>query len=149
MKLIITFFILSHSFLASFAQSVMVLDDVDGTYYLSNEERGIKKKLGQLVENNGTRMLALAACEKCPPAIYTYQEQDSKRLGVPVFFNTMGLYVIAYDKDSFVTVWVTNQLGKGVWSSFNFSNFYSKDASKAKQMTKNKIETYAIEISKK
>ncbi len=137
------------------AQQNIPTEDMNGTYQLLVAERGAanggttKKKLIQFGENNGTKLLAIAACEKCMPAVYTYQEEDSKRLNIPVFFNSSGLYVFGYDEDSLVAVLVTSKLGDGEWAGFSFSNFYSKSETKAKTMTKEKVETYAISLSKK
>ena len=137
----------------AFAQQEITPETVNGTYHLFMEERGVsgptKTKLIQFGENNGTKLLAIAACEKCMPAIYTYQEKDSKRLGVSVFFNSTGLYVFEYDADSFVIVMATSKLGDSPWSKFAFSNLYSKTKSKANSITKTEIEAYAIKLSKK
>lgn len=67
------------------AQTEKPTSKIDGTYYLLESESGInnqqtKTKLFQLAENNGLRMLAIAACEKCVPAIYTYKREDSESL---------------------------------------------------------------------
>lgn len=137
------------------AQQNISTENMNGVYHLLVAERGAanggttNEKLIQFGENNGTKLLAIAACEKCMPAVYTYQEDDSKRLGMPVFFNSSGLYVLEYDEDSLVTVLVTNKLGDGEWTDFSFSNFYSKNEAKVNAMTKEKIEAYAISISKK
>ncbi len=134
------------------AQQEITPETVNETYHLFMEERGVsgptKTKFIEFGENNGTKLLAIAACEKCMPAIYTYQENDSKRLGVSVFFNSTGLYVFQYDMDSFVIVMATSKLGDSAWSKFAFSNFYSKTKSKADSITKAEIEAYAIKLSK-
>jgi hypothetical protein len=136
----------------AFAQQDVTPETVNGTYHLFMAERGVsgptKTKLIQFGENNGVKLLAIAACEKCMPAVYTYQEEESKRLGVSVFFNSAGLYVFGYDKDSFVTVLVTSKLGNKSWVNFAFSNFYSKTKSNVDSITKAKIEAYAIKLSK-
>lgn len=134
-----------------FAQQEITPEAINGTYHLFMEERGVsgptKTKLIQFGENNGTKLLAIAACEKCMPAIYTYQEAESEQIGIPVFFNSTGLYVFGYDTDSFVTVMVTSKLGDKTWANFAFSNFYSKSKSKVETITKSKIEAYAIKLS--
>ncbi len=138
-----------------FAQENNSTKNKSGTYYLLESERfGVnvektKTKLFQFGENKGTKLLAIAACEKCIPAVYTYQEADSNKLGVPVYFNSSGFYIIGYNENSFVNVLVTSKLGDKVWSSFSFSNFYSKNITTVNNMTKEKIETYAIELSEK
>lgn len=150
MKQVISLFLmLSVSFL--FAQEEVPTEALNGTYHLLFPERDVENKTKriQFGENNGTKLLAIAACEKCMPAIYSYQESDSKQLGVPVFFNSTGLYVIAYDKDSFINVLVTNKLGDKEWKQFAFSNFYSKNKAVVNTMTKAKIEAYAVQLSKR
>lgn len=136
------------------AQDALPTETINGEYHLLEAERGVNNqptqtKLFEFGEKNGVKLLGVAACEKCMPAVYTYQEKDSKRLGVPVFFNSTGLYALSYDKDSFVIVMVTSKIENGNWSKFLFSNFYSKDKSKVTGMTKAKAETYAASLSKK
>ena len=91
-KLIISFIFLVNTNLL-FSQHEMPSKDNSGTYYLLEAEKGInnkptKTKLFQFgeKEENGAQLLAIAACEKCMPAVYTYQAAQSKRLGIPVFF---------------------------------------------------------------
>ena len=100
---------------------------------------------------NGSKTIVTAACERgCTPIAYKYQDEPSTTLGIKVYFSRMGLYLMEYDNNSFISVLPTdNLLGKGVWNKFAFSNFYSSDASKVKTMSKLKIEAYAIEMSKK
>lgn len=124
----------------------------NGTYYLLEPERGVnnkqtKEKIVQFGENNGTKLLAIAPCEKCMPAVYTYQEKESKTYKKPIFFNSYGLYVLPYDEESFVIVQVTSKLGSGKWSKFAFSNFYSKNKSKIAKLTKQKVEDFARAFS--
>lgn len=137
------------------AQKGIPTKAINGTYYLLEAERGAldggttKTKLIEFGENNGTKLLAIAACKKCIPAVYTYQPEVSKKLGKAIFFNSSGLYVIQYDDESFINVLVTNRLGDAPWTRFMFSNFYSKNKSTVATMTKEKIEEYARSISKK
>lgn len=126
----------------------------NGTYYLLEAERGAnnkptKEKIVQFGENNGTKLLAIAACEKCIPAVYTYQEKDSKTYKKPIFFNSFGLYVLPFDEESFVIVQVTSKLGSGKWNKFTFLNFYSRNKSKVAEMTKQKVEDFARAFSTK
>ena len=152
MKYLYTLLLFFVTFLIS-AQNETPTEAINGKYHLLEAERGVsgptKIKFIEFGENNGTKLLAVAACEKCMPAIYTYKEEDSKRLGVPVFFNSSGLYVFGYDKDSFVIVLVTSMLGDKPWESFAFSNLYTKNAVTAKMIGKDKIEAYAKALSKK
>ena len=136
------------------AQNAKLVERFNGTYHLLEAERGInnkptKTKLVQFGKNNNAQLLAIAACEKCLPAVYTYQEKESETYKMPLFLNSMGLYVIPFDKESFVIVLVDKKLGDGNWSKFGFSNFYSKNKGTVSKMTKQKIEKFAIEFSKK
>lgn len=136
------------------AQNKDLTAQFNGKYHLLEAERGTKNKptktkVVQFGKNNGTELLAIAACEKCMPAVYTFQKNESKKYGTPIFFNSMGLYVITFDEESFVIVLVDKKIGDGNWSKFAFSNFYSKNKMKVDKMTKQKIEEYAIDISKK
>ena len=90
-----------------FSQADKTTTAINGTYYMLESERGLnnqptKTKLVQLVENNGVQMLAIAACEKCIPAIYTYKAEDSETLDRHTYFNSMGIFVTQYDNESFV-----------------------------------------------
>ena len=114
------------------------------TYYLMEAERGgvTKVKLEE-GENNGTKIMAING------AMYTYQDEPSSTLGIKVYYTSAGLYVIQHDDNSWVSVMPGKELGREVFDKFGFSNFYSTDAAKAKEMTKVKVEAYAIEMSKK
>ncbi|MDO1501447.1 hypothetical protein Q2T40_15030 [Winogradskyella maritima] len=101
-----------------------------------------KDKVIQLVENNGMLMLAVAACEKCFPALYTYKSDLSKQFGKSVFNNSMGFYAVSYDGNSFVVFLPSLSAEK----DFEFSNFYSKETSKLKFLTKKKVEEYATKL---
>lgn len=115
--------------------------DIDGTYHLLFEEKGIKTKFIQLVEKNNATMLLVASCEKCFPAMYQYRPEESKRVESPVFY-TMGIFIIKYDEESFIAV--APSLKEDV--DFAFSNFYSKNKATLKTMTKEKIETFANKL---
>ena len=150
MKIIISFLLFYN---LSIGQH-MLNDEYNGTYNLLEAERGINNKptnskIFEFGEHNNLKLLAIAACKKCIPAVYTYQEEESKKLDIPVYFNSMGIYIIGYDNESFVAVLVTNKLGDGEWNNFSFANFYSKSKLKTATMNKEKISNYAKEISKK
>lgn len=154
MKIFLISFLLLTSTTLLFCQHEMPSTKNNGSYSLLEPERGINNKptstkLFEFGKNNGTNLLAIAACEKCMPALYTYQEAQSKRLGIPVFFNKMGLYVFGYKNNSFVIVLVSSELGKKAWTKFSFINFYSKNKSEVASITKSEIEQYVIELSKK
>lgn len=119
---------------------------VNGLYHLFTPEKGpsgkTDKMLIELAENNGTKMLTVAACEKCYPAIYTYKPELSKQFGKPVFYNSSGIHVLKYDDDSFIICMVAISIEK----DFNYINFYSKNKSKVDSMSISKMEKYASQI---
>ena len=154
MKTFLISFLLLTSTDLLFSQHEIPSNKNNGSYYLLEPERGINNKptntkLFEFGDNNGTSLLAIAACEKCVPAVYTYQDAQSKRLGIPVFFNKMGFYIFGYKTNSFVIVLVSSELGKKPWSNFSFINFYSKNKSQMATVTKAEIKQYVIDISKK
>lgn len=121
-------------------------DSINGIYHLLKQEKGpsgkTNKMLIELAENNGTKMLAVAACEKCYPAIYTYKPELSKQFGKPVFYNSSGIHVLKYDNDSFIICMAAISIDK----DFNYINFYSKSKSKVEAMTTKQMEAYANKI---
>lgn len=129
-----------------FSQSVNPSKEINGKYHLLDAERGVKTKIFEYGAHNGTKLLLVASCKKCIPAVYKYQENDSKEVGVPIFYNSIGLFMFGYDKDSFVMVMPSNK-SDGDWASFSFSNFYSKDQSKVNSMTKENIKEYIRQLS--
>lgn len=120
------------SLLTVFAVQAVELtpEKVNGIYQLAIPERsagGQTQKLQlEFGEMNGQKMMATQACPRCPAAGYKMQEEESKELGRPVFFNSMGIYIIAYDENTFVSVMADGQLGKKVWSKITYANVYSK-----------------------
>lgn len=131
-----------------------ILSGKDG-YHLLEAERSpkggtTKTLIIQEGDDKGQRVMVSKACsDGCTPLVYRHQEEPSKTLGVPVFFNSAGMYLIGYDAESFVVIMPTTQLGKAPFEKFRFSNFYSKNSGTVKTMTKVKAEAYAIEMSKK
>lgn len=126
-----------------FSQSAEPTEEINGKYYLMDAERGIgskmtKEKLFQYGVWGEDKVLVVAACEKCSPAMYKYKKEDSDAFGVPVFYNAVGLYMISYDDESFVMMVPANKNSKD-WTDFTYSNFYSKSKTKADAMTKQKI----------
>ena len=148
MKIIVLPFLLLVNIL--FAQTDKPTSKMDGSYHLLESERGLnnqptKTKLVQLVENNGVQMLAIAACEKCIPAIYTYKAEDSETLDRHTYFNSMGIFVTQYDNESFVA-FMPNPNSTSEADYLLFSNFYSKSKSKVESMTKAKIKNYVLNL---
>jgi len=130
-----TFFIRSLfacSLLTVFAAQALELtpEKVNGIYLLAIPERssaGQTQKLQvEFGEMNGQKIMATQACPRCPAAGYKLQNDATKELGRPVFFNSMGIYIIAYDENTFVSVMADGQLGKKAWSKIAYANVYSK-----------------------
>ncbi len=134
-----------------YAQKGMPTEAINGTYHLLEAERGIgnkqtKTKIFQYGLFGNDKVLAIAACEKCMPAIYKYQKKESEAFGSPFFFNDSGLFMITYDSESFVMVMPSSKENAD-FTDFAFSNFYSKNKAKVAAMTQEKIKEYIIEIS--
>ncbi len=126
-----------------FSQSKAPTKAIDGKYYLMAAEKGIgskmtKEKLFQYATWGNDKVLIIAACERCSPAMYKYNKEESDAIGVPIFYNAFGLYMITYDDESFVMMVPANKNSKD-WTDFTYSNFYSKSKAKADAMTKQKI----------
>ena len=126
-----------------FSQNEMPTEAINGTYHLMDAERGIgskmtKEKLFQYGEMGADKVLAVAACLRCSPAIYKYQKEESESMGIPVFYNSIGLYMFVYDKESFIMMVPANKKSKD-WTDFTYSNFYSKSKVKVAAMNKQKI----------
>jgi len=105
-------------------------EQVNGVYQLAQPERSAAGPTQQLTieygEMNGQTVLVTASCPKCPAAGYRLLETETKELGRPVFFNSSGIYVMAYDANTFVSVMADGQLGKKIWQTLVYANVYSK-----------------------
>lgn len=151
MKKLLTYLIVLFTPCLLFSQNENPTEAINGTYHLLEAERagGNKQTLtkifqyGKWGEDN---VLAVAACKKCMPAIYKYKEVYSKELETAVFYNDIGLFLIAYDKESFVMMMPSRKEG-AEWTDFSFSNFYSKNKAKVAAMSQLKIKEYIIKIS--
>ncbi|WP_271404900.1 hypothetical protein [Tenacibaculum soleae] len=126
-----------------YSQSKEPTKAINGKYYLMAAEKGIgskmtKEKLFQYGVWGKDKVLMVAACNKCSPAMYKYNKDESQAMGVPVFYNIIGLYMITYDDESFIMMVPANKKSKD-WTDFTYSNFYSKNKAKADIMTKQKI----------
>ena len=133
-----------------FSQKATPTEAINGTYHLMDAERGIgskqtKTKLFQYTVWGNDKVLVVAACERCSPAMYKYQKEESEAIGVPIFYNAIGLYMITYDNESFVMMVPANKKSKD-WTDFTYSNFYSKNKAKADSMTKQKIKEFIINM---
>ncbi len=121
-------------------------------YFLMEPSRdGKNEQILQLGENNGTKILAMASCAQCMPVVYTYNASASNAASMEVY-GVSGIYVIPYDGNSYIAVAPKSPLvglGEGVWQTFRYSNFFSKDRSKVKNMTKEIVEQWAITLSKR
>lgn len=105
-------------------------EQTNGIYQLAQAERsaaGQTKKLQlEYGEMNGQTVLVAASCPRCPPAGYRLLETETAELGRPVFFNSMGIYVIAYDATTFVSAMADAPLGKKIWQKLAYANVYNK-----------------------
>ena len=105
-------------------------EQTNGIYQLAQPERSAAGQTQKLQLEygvmNGQTVLVAASCPKCPAAGYRLLETESKELGRPVFFNSSGIYVIAYDATTFVSVMADGQLGKKIWQKLVYANVYNK-----------------------
>lgn len=106
-----------------FSQNEIPTEVINGEYHLLEEERGVgnkqtKTKKFQYGLLGDQKALAIAACNRCMPAIYKYQEVESKELGFSLFYHDIGLFVITYDNESFVMVKPSNKEGAD-WTDFS------------------------------
>jgi hypothetical protein len=129
---LLKFSVLICSLLTVFAAQAFELtpEKVNGIYLLATPERSVGGQTQKLQiefgDMNGQKILATQACPRCPAAGYKLQGEISKELGRPVFFNSMGIYIIAYDDNTFVSVMADGELGKMIWSEITYTNVYSK-----------------------
>ncbi|UTW46857.1 hypothetical protein [Bacterioplanoides sp. SCSIO 12839] len=121
-------------------------ETVNGVYHLGQPERGQKKVFVQYGELKGQKVIATAACQNCPPAVYQYQAEPSETLKVPVFM-TSGLYLIQFDADSFILVQPDKMLGNAVFSQIGHANIYSRNPATAASIARAEIEQFAIRLS--
>lgn len=126
-----------------FSQYKEPTEAINGKYYLMDAEKGIgskmtKEKLFQYGKWGQDKVLVVAACERCSPAMYKYKKEDSEAMETPMFYNQVGLYMFMYDDESFVMMVPANKNSKD-WTDFTYSNFYSKSKVKTAAMTKQKI----------
>ena len=136
------------------AQNFDSLISWNGNYHLMDQERSVQpgktgttEKLIQIEKNSHTILLATSECDQCTPSVFTYQKDESMKYEKPIFFNSMGLYMIALDKNSFGYFMATKKLGDGVWEQILFANYYSKDKSKVSKMTQKSLKEIAKNIS--
>lgn len=134
-----------------FSQNENPTEALNGTYNLLESEKGIGNKqtftkLFQYGKWGKDYVMAVAACSKCMPAIYKYNKEYSEDMKTAVFYNDIGLFLIAYDNESFVIMMPSKKEGAD-WTDFTFSNFYSKNKAKVASMSKQKIKEYIIKVS--
>tara|TARA_B100000809_G_C14939509_1_gene459854 strand:+ start:371 stop:829 length:459 start_codon:yes stop_codon:yes gene_type:complete len=151
MKTLLKYIIVLFTPCLLFAQNENPTEELNGTYHLLDVERAggnkqTKAKIFEYGKFGDDNVLAVAACAKCMPAIYKYKTEYSNDLKTAVFFNDIGLYLIAYDKESFVMMMPSKKEG-AEWTDFSFSNFYSKSKVKVAAMSQQKIKEYIIKIS--
>ena len=136
---------------ALFAQYENPTEALTGKYHLMESERGMgneqtKEKVAQYAKWGEDYVMAVAACEKCMPAIYKYKKEYSEELKTAVFYNDYALFLIMYDDESFIIMKPSNEEG-AEFTDFSFSNFYSKSQVKAAGMSQQKIKDYIKKIS--
>lgn len=123
-----------------------------GTYHLLTPSRdGAKQNIVTIVNNKNTKLFTMKSCDNCMPAVYTYNSEVSSILGEDVY-GMSGIYIIPFDDNSYVQVAPKSPLvalGKGVWKTFLYSNFFSRDINKVKSMNTIKVEQWAVNLSKK
>ncbi|WP_196141156.1 hypothetical protein [Aliikangiella sp. G2MR2-5] len=122
-------------------------EKIKGTYYLGTPERGkqqVEIDFGQL----GNKYVLAVACKGCAPATYSFLKEESSTLQVATFM-TAGLYVFQFSDDSFVVVQPDALLGRKVWSQIKYANIYSKNPDTAKSITKEQIQNFALDLSRK
>ena len=145
MRYLIILILLASSYLTN-AQYKQASKKIDGKYTTFFAEKGVKgmshEKLIQYSEMGDKKMIAIAACEQCFPAIYSYNEEQSKESDRLVHYNSLGIYLVQYDTDSFVVVMPSIQANK----DFEYINFYSKNKSTVAQMTQKKLEAFGKEF---
>jgi len=141
------------SLLTVFAAQALELtpDKVNGIYQLAIPERSAAGQTQKLQveygEMNGQKMMATQACPRCPGVGFKMLEEQTKELGRPVFFNSMGIYIIAYDENTFVSIMADGELGKKAWSAIAYANVYSKQGTPTISLDAGK--TFALAESKR
>lgn len=115
----------------------------NGKYYSLNPIKVNARGIGKIdqitcqVGKMGTiRVLAMAPCDNCMPAVYTFKPESAKEIKKAVFYNRTGVMVIEYNKNSFVIV--------GATTTKPTVDFYSKDKSTVDAMTAEKALEYAL-----
>jgi len=130
--------------------ATVVPEQDKGLYYLATPERGKTEMHIGFGNNNGISIMGITACKQgCPVAVYQYQQEPSETLGVPVFFNSSGLYVIRYDAESFIVVQPDGLLGRKVWSRTGHINLYSKNKTTVTGTSREQLVGYAMDLSKR
>ncbi len=149
-KLSLANYLLSCLVLLSFNLSAIEVskETVNGEYHLAVPERGNSKVLMQYGKLGNKTVIAVAACQSCPPAVYSLQQEPSQTLATPVFM-TAGLYLIPYDEQSFVLVQPDGLLGQKVWTKLGHVNLYSRSQETAASFDRRQIEKFAIGLSSK
>lgn len=118
-------------------------------HLLEPSRDGKKQQILQIGENNGVKLLMMASCKQCMPAVYTYNPEASKASGKSIY-GTSGIYVIPYDENSYISVAPKTPsvaIGEGIWETFLYTNFFSADKVKVAGMNKKKVEDWAIDFS--
>ncbi len=147
--LIISLFIFPLTYTADSSAAV-----VEGLYDTLNPERGrngqpTQKVFMKMADMNGQSVVAVVGCNPgCVPVVYSYQKEPSETLGRDIYFSKAGIYLFAYDENSYVTAIPDAQLGMKEWSRLMFFNVYAKQGTTL-PLDKAGAMAFAIDQSKK
>lgn len=116
----------------------------NGTYYslkpMKLRSGGVATEMiCQVGKMGNIQVLAIAACEKCMPGVYTFKPSSSKEIKRAMFYNKYGAMAIEYDENSFVVAYVTADKPR--------VDFYSKSKSKVAAMTEEKALEFVMKFS--
>ena len=146
MKRLSIFILILGLFQSLYSQKLEPSAALNGSYISLYAEKGssglTKNKKIQYGENNGTRLLAVAACKRCMPAMYTYDKDLSEEFGHLIFKNSFGVFIIKYDEQGLIIVAPSLKMGE----NFSFLNFYTKQEDQLQKMDKQKIEKFALPL---
>lgn len=145
MKLKATLFILFFTIVSSFAQDYFPNKETfNGNYYgltpivLRNGSK-VDFMICQVGDMGNDKVLAMAACKSCMPAVYTFKPESSKEIKKAVFYNKWGIMIIQYDKESFVRLIPTQNKPR--------IEFFSKNKSTISSLTEQKVIEYAMKYA--
>lgn len=125
---------------------------IDGTYQLLKPERStagmVNKTQMQYGKMGNKNVLARLHCKQCMPLVLSKMENISKELSRPTFYSKMGIYAMAYDKNTFVFAMPSTptMLGEQAFTGFKYINVYSKSGT---SLSESKAKDFVIRESKR